>query len=60
MVYGVVGGRVLCWLPWRNLSRAPVSAARPVDIMGSDFDSAARPVDLITTAFCQFGATYVA
>ena len=60
MVYGVVGGRVLSWLPWRNLSRAPISAARPVDNMESDFDSAARPVNLITTAFCQFGATYIA
>ena len=42
------------------MNTAPVSAARPVDIMESDFDSAARPVNLITTAFCQFAATYVA
>ena len=52
--------RVVRLLPWRNLSRVPVSAAQPVDRMGADFDSAARPVKLVTTAFCQFGATCVA
>jgi hypothetical protein len=41
------------------MNTALVSAARPVDIRGSNFDSAARPVNLITTGGCQFDATYV-
>jgi hypothetical protein len=32
------------------MNTAPVSAARPVHIRGSDFDSAARPVDIMRSA----------